>query len=153
MRNQPIDQTRLQRFMGYRLTRIKLSVHKRFLQALADWELGPSEFSLLVLVDANPGIFQRQISQALDISPPNLVPLVERLVERGLIERRASAEDRRLQQLVLTPAGKRLQIRAEQAVECFERDLEQALSAAERQCLSVALDKLQARLGERAQDG
>lgn len=147
VRHTPIDQSRLQRFMGYRLTRLKLSVHKRLTQVLAALELTPAQFSMLVLVDANPGMIQRQLSEALDISPPNLVPVVDRMVARGLVERRASTEDRRLQQLFLTPEGQQMQARAEAAVTQFERDLEEALSATERKHLAPALDKLEARLG------
>jgi DNA-binding MarR family transcriptional regulator len=112
-----IDQARLRRFLGYRLTRTEILVHKLFLRRAVGLALKPSEYSILVLIDAQPGIYLRQLSVALDISPSNLVPVVERLVQRGLVERRVDGRDRRLQQLHLTAAGQTLLSRAEHEVE------------------------------------
>ena len=78
-----VDQSRLQRFLGYRLTRAEIHIHKLFARRVAELDLKPSEFSILVLIHSNPGIYLRQLGEALDISPSNLVPVVERLVQRG----------------------------------------------------------------------
>ncbi|WP_280189264.1 MarR family winged helix-turn-helix transcriptional regulator [Delftia sp. PS-11] len=139
-----IDQSRLQRYLGYRLTRTEIHIHKLFAQRVAGFDLKPSEFSILVLLDSNPGIYLRQLGEALDISPSNLVPVVERLVQRGLIQRQPDPRDRRLQQLHLTPEGRALQGLAEGEVARLEDELEQLLSPAERAHLLVALDKLTA---------
>lgn len=139
-----IDQSRLTRFLGFRLTRAKVQVHKIFLRRLSVLELSATEFSVLVLVGANPGVYLRQLGSALDVSPPNLVAVVDRLVQRGVLARLPSAEDRRLQELHLTDAGRHLLARAEAQVEMFETGLEQSLSVAERRCLDSALKKLAA---------
>lgn len=137
-----IDLSRLQRFLGYQLTRVKVHVHKIFLHRLASWNLMATEFSVLLLVEANPGIYLRQLGSALDISPPNLVPVVERLVSREVLMRLPSPNDRRLQQLYLTDAGKQLLQQAEAEVKRFEAALDQSLTATERKYLASALKKL-----------
>jgi DNA-binding MarR family transcriptional regulator len=139
-----VDQSRLLRYLGYRLTRTEIHIHKLFARRVAELDLKPSEFSILVLLDANPGIYLRQLGEALDISPSNLVPVVERLVQRGLILRQPDPRDRRLQQLHLTDTGRVLQGRAEGDVARFEEGLEQLLTPTERRHLFSALDKLTA---------
>ncbi|MDO4682189.1 MAG: MarR family transcriptional regulator [Lautropia sp.] len=137
-----IDQSRLTRFLGFRLTRAKVQVHRAFVKHLSAWELRATEYSVLVLVDANPGVYLRQLASALDISPPNLVPVLDKLAKRQLIVRQPGAEDRRLQSLHLTASGKSLLVRAETEVEQFEQGLEAKLSASERRYLDSALRKL-----------
>ncbi|KEH10829.1 MarR family transcriptional regulator [Delftia tsuruhatensis] len=139
-----VDQSRLQRFLGYRLTRAEIHIHKLFARRVAELDLKPSEFSILVLIHSNPGIYLRQLGEALDISPSNLVPVVERLVQRGLIGRQPDPRDRRLQQLHLTDDGSALQARAEGVVVQLEDELEQLLTATEQRHLLSALDKLTA---------
>lgn len=139
-----VDQSRLLRFLGYRLTRTEIHIHKLFAHRVAEHDLKPSEFSILILLDANPGIYLRQLGETLDISPSNLVPVVERLVKRGLIERHSDPRDRRLQQLHLTAQGQTLLLPAEEQVGKLEEELEQILTATERRHLFSALDKLMA---------
>ena len=72
------------------------------------------------------------------------MPVVERLVQRGLIGRQPDPRDRRLQQLHLTDDGSALQARAEGVVVQLEDELEQLLTATEQRHLLPALDKLTA---------
>lgn len=51
---------------------------------------------------------QRELARRLHYDPSNITALADSLEERGLLERRADASDRRLRRLALTPAGKRL---------------------------------------------
>lgn len=144
-----VDQSRLLRFLGYRLTRAELHVHKLFRCSVGAFDLKPSEFAILTLLASNPGIYLQQLGETLDISPPNLVPVIERLVRRALVLRRPDARDRRLQQLHLTPEGQTLQIAAATEVEQLEQQLEQALSPAEQKHLVAALEKLSKRASEK----
>lgn len=50
----------------------------------------------------------RVVAERLQIRHHSAVALVKRTVERGLVERRTSTQDRREASLRLTPAGKRL---------------------------------------------
>lgn len=139
-----VDQSRLLRYLGYRLTRTEIHIHKLFARRVAGFDLKPSEFAILVLLDSNPGIYLRQLGEALDISPSNLVPVVERLVQRGLIQRQPDPRDRRLQQLHLTDEGRALQGLAESEVSRLEEDMELLLTPTEKRHLFAALDKLSA---------
>lgn len=139
---EPVDQKRLTRFLGFRLTRTELRIHRQFVDCVKAFDLKPVDFSLLVLVDANAGINQRQLSEVLDVSPPNLAIVVARLVKRGLLRQLRGTQDRRMQHLHLTAPGKTLLGKAEIDVIRMEDQLALGLSANEAKVLQRALDKL-----------
>jgi DNA-binding MarR family transcriptional regulator len=138
-----IDQTRLKRLTGYNVTR----AHLRTLRAFATdvgtvVGLRPAEFSAMVLIDANPGINQKQLGDALEVSPPNLAVLIDQLCARELLSRVRSDVDRRLQHPQLTRAGSRLLARAERLATEMEGHLLEFLSPAERAILIELLQKI-----------
>jgi len=108
----------------------------------APFELRPPEYSLLVLLLANPGAAPKQLGLALNMSPPNVTVLVDRLTARGLIERRRSPTDGRAQQVVLTAKGEPLARRVHEISLTMEEGLLSALSPGERVLLRELLVKL-----------
>jgi DNA-binding MarR family transcriptional regulator len=139
---EPIDQARLTRLLGFRLTRTELQIRRMFLECVRAYELKPVDFSVLVLVDANTGANQRQLAEVLDVSPPNLAIVIARLMKRRLLRQVRGRQDRRMQHLYLTPAGKSLLEEAEVAVQQMEARLLQALGASGGRSLLSALDLL-----------
>ncbi|MHC9086890.1 MarR family winged helix-turn-helix transcriptional regulator [Luteimonas sp. RIT-PG2_3] len=140
-----IDQSRLQGLLGYQLTRAEVSLHRRMVERLDPFALRPAEFSILLLVEANIGINQSQIGEALGVSPPNLVAVITRLIKRRLLRRSQSRQDRRVHHLHLTPAGAELLAQAVVEVDAFEADLSASLTAQELRVLRKALAKVSAR--------
>ena len=75
----------------------------------ACWDLGPSQFNVLNLLYELPeGMSQIDLSRALLMHRSNLTGLVDRLEQRGLVERRDMPEDRRSYCVVLTTDGRKL---------------------------------------------
>jgi DNA-binding MarR family transcriptional regulator len=65
-------------------------------------------FDLMAQLDRAPkGMTLGELSQRMMVSNGNVTGLVDRLVERGLIDRRPSAKDRRSQIVTLTAEGRR----------------------------------------------
>ncbi len=100
------------------------------------------EFSILMLVAANPHVNQKQLGEALDISAPNMAVTLDRLVERGWVERVRSTKDRRAMHVHLTPNGVELVARAEKIAATMENPALRALSAAEKALLIELLMKV-----------
>jgi len=66
-------------------------------------------FDLLAQLDkASNGMTLGELSQRMMVSNGNVTGLAERLVEQGLLDRRASASDRRAQIVSLTAEGRRV---------------------------------------------
>lgn len=108
--------------LGYILRRAQVSVFQKFLSTFEDLQLRPVEYSILTLIQDNPGRKQTEISHALGISRANFVPIIDGLETRGLVERRPSAEDRRANALVLTSAGIKFIDLVHQRHETLERE-------------------------------
>jgi DNA-binding MarR family transcriptional regulator len=139
-----LDQSRLTHLVGYAASRAAIQLKKVFARQLGPLHLKASEFSLLVLVASNPEVNQKQLGQALDISPPNMAVTIDRLVERGWVERVRSTQDRRAMQIHLTPRGRELVERAEKIAATMEAPALRMLSAAERALLIELLLKVAA---------
>jgi len=58
-------------------------------------DLSLAQFNLLMAVQANEGITGGELAALLGVSPPSISVMVERLVERELLVRERSAQDRR----------------------------------------------------------
>ncbi|MGO1070989.1 MarR family winged helix-turn-helix transcriptional regulator [Lysobacter sp. CA199] len=137
-----VDQDRLLRLIGYRLTHTELQVRRLFQDCVKPFDLKPVEFSILVLTDANAGINQRQIGEVLNVSPPNLVIVVAKLVKRKLLRQVRGRQDRRMQHLHLTPSGKEMLVQAEREVVEMETRVSSMLTDAEQRTFYRLLDKL-----------
>src|SRR3954454_5861568 len=81
--------------LGYFLRRLQVSVFKDFIRTLAPMDVRPAQYSVLLLIEANPGRSQAVIGQALDIERARLARLLHVLEGRGWIERRAADGDGR----------------------------------------------------------
>src|SRR5215475_14647938 len=72
--------------LGYFLRRLQVSVFKDFIRTLAPMNVRPAQYSVLLLIEANPGRSQAAIGQALDIERARLARLLHVLEGRGWIE-------------------------------------------------------------------
>ena len=130
----------LSAYVGYGLRRAQLAVFSHFNRKLADLELGPAQFSLLVIVGAHPGLAQSRAAAMLGIHKANFVPFVGKLLRRRLIAR--VPIDGRTTGLRLTPAGRAALRDAQRAGDAHERTVTRLLSAAEKRRLFELLDRI-----------
>jgi DNA-binding MarR family transcriptional regulator len=137
-----LDPSRLMHLVGYAASRASIELKKVFARHLGPLELKAVEFSILVLVAHNDEVNQKQIGQALDVSPPNMAVTLDRMVERGWVERVRSEKDRRAMIIHLTKKGRDLVARAEKIAATMEEDALRRLSSAERALLLELLFKV-----------
>ena len=118
---------RCRTFLGYALRRASSTVYQDFFRAFAKIKLRPAEFAVLTVIERNPGLKQTEVAAALAIKRTNFVGLAHALERRGLVERRASPQDRRSNALYITDDGKALARRAREVIEAHERRFAAAL--------------------------
>ena len=128
------------RFPGYALRRAANATAAELSARLAALDLRQSDASMLMLVASNPGATSSALGRALGIERANMVPLLKRLVEGGLIEREAI--DGKSQGLRLTPAGLRRLAEARKIIEAFEAELLARVPAEHRDHLLPALNAI-----------
>ena len=137
-----LDDSGLIHLVGYAASRAALELRKVFTQHMEAHGLTTPQFSILMLVAVNGDVNQKQLGQALDISPPNMAVTLDRMAERGWIERVRSTRDRRAQQIHLTAAGRALAERTRKIAATMEEPTLAALSRAERALLIELLQKI-----------
>jgi DNA-binding MarR family transcriptional regulator len=107
---------RLEDNLGYNLRRAQLHIFDAFAAATSASALTPSQFAVLLLIEANPGIKQIELASVLDVDRSTMVRLVDRCEEAKLVRRGSSKTDRRIAPPVLTARGRALIERLEPAV-------------------------------------
>lgn len=129
----------LPELIGYRLRVAQQAVFRDFAEQVG--ELSPGRAGIMLLIEANPGVPQGRLAEAVRLDRSTMVGVVNTLEERGLIERRRGA-DRRTNGLWLTASGRSLAVRLRRRIERHERRVAAGLSDAERTQLLALLEKL-----------
>jgi DNA-binding MarR family transcriptional regulator len=93
--------------LGYFVRRLQVWVFQDFMRKLASADVRPAQYSVLVVIEANPGLSQSDIADFLGIERARLVRMLDRLEKRGFTERRSSPKDRRSHALYLTREGQK----------------------------------------------
>ena len=125
---------------GYALRRAANATAAELAARLAPLELRQSDVSLLMLVEANPGTTSSALGRQLDIQRANMVPILKRLEDAGLIER--APIDGKSQGLALSAAGREKLAEGRRVIERFERELIGRVPAKHRAHLLPALNAL-----------
>lgn len=139
MVNAALQQGALPYLLGYRLRLAQQAVFRDFAASVQG--LSPGRVGLLILIDANPGVTQSRLAEAVRRDRSTMVGVVDQLEGRGLVERRRGT-DRRTNGLWLTRAGRALLARALRRIAAHERRIAARLSAAERRRLLQLLGKI-----------
>ena len=125
--------------LGYRLRLAQQAVFRDFGETVSD--LPPGRVGILLLIDANPGVTQSRLAQAVGLDRSTMVGVLHALEARALVERRRGA-DRRTNGLLLTSGGTALVSELKRRIRRHERRVAARLSAAERSQLLLLLKKL-----------
>ena len=129
----------LPELIGYRLRLAQQAVFRDF--AVSVGQLSPGRVGMLFLIEANPGVAQGRLAEAVRLDRSTMVGVVDALEERGLIERRRGT-DRRTNGLWLTREGRLVTARLRRRIERHEARVAARLSPAERAQLLTLLEKL-----------
>ena len=130
----------LSEHLGYALKRAQLKIFEDFLRCVAPLQLTPAQFSVLLLLEKNPGRNQTEIASTLGILRPNFVAMLDGLESRDLCARIRSTNDRRSHILVLTDKGRAVLARAKKLVAAkHEARLNELLGPANRAALLAVL--------------
>jgi len=84
----------LDQHLGYFVRRLQLIIFKDFIRELAAVKLRPAQYSVLLLIEANPGSSQAAIGRTLGIERARLARLLHDLEGREWIERRPASDGR-----------------------------------------------------------
>lgn len=95
---------------------------------------------------AGGGVSQATLADLAGVEPPTLVRVIDQLEAQGLVERRASVSDRRVNLLHLTEAAEPLVAEIEAEAERLRMEILEGLSFEEYQAAVGVIQKLRERL-------
>jgi len=90
----------------YLLARTGSLAHQHWAAMIADFDVSPSQYKVLMTLGEIGPICQQGLAEIIGVDPRNAGPIVESLVERGLLERAVDPADRRRRMLDLTQTGR-----------------------------------------------
>ncbi len=95
--------------IGDLAARLRLSVARlaRLLRRQDEGDLGATLGSALATIDREGPVTLGELALLEHVAPPSITRVAGKLEERGLVVRRADAQDRRISRLEVTPAGRR----------------------------------------------
>lgn len=125
---------------GYALRRAANAMMAELSRRLAAVDLRIAEASVLLLVDRREDVTASEIGRTLDIQRANMVPLLNRLEDAGLITRRPI--DGKSQAVLLTPLGHETRAQVDAITIAFEDYLLARVDPEHRDHLVPALSAL-----------
>jgi DNA-binding MarR family transcriptional regulator len=128
--------------LAFQLSSVGFAISSKFKNALAPFDIEPRQFGLLRAVGFACGQSQKALAECLNVPTSSMVATVDDLERRLLIERRPSADDRRVKELHLTPKGKTLLQEVLPVAMETELKIRTALGVADAQQLSQMLSTI-----------
>ena len=128
--------------LGFLLRRCHQASISQFMEECAEYDLTPTQFGVLVSLQLTPDMDQIGVARAIGLDRSTAGSVVERLVNRGLIERIVNAKDRRRRSLKLTQKGLGIVQAAEPASYLAQKKLVQGLNKQEVETLISLLSRL-----------
>jgi DNA-binding MarR family transcriptional regulator len=144
----PDDPLLLDSFLPYRLAVLSHRVSRGLAHRYeARFGISIPEWRCLAILARSADLTAGELAERTSLDRVQVSRATGRLVDRGIVARRADSGDRRAVRLTLTDAGKQLFAEIADVARAWEQDLTRALGISDRR----ALDRVMAKL-ERALD-
>lgn len=143
------DSATLRRDISLQMTIITRQARTNFDNQMADRGLTRSKWTLVAAVARQPGTSQREIAAILQMSEASAGRLIDRLCQDGLLERRASEQDRRVHLIYLSQAADPLLEEIAQQARQLEDEMFRGLSDAQLRDFKTICDQMCSNLGLR----
>src|SRR5215472_196105 len=129
---------------GFALLLVQLGMEaaRQFAQQIAPLGVEPRHVGMLTRLAANEGKAQQVIGELIGLNPTQMVFLVDELEGRGFVERRRNPADRRSYALYLTPAGRDMLSKVQEAGRVHQARFGASLSHSEQRQLTELLSRI-----------
>lgn len=128
--------------VGYNLRRTQIAYYQDYVKTISKPKTSPTQFSVLVLIDANPGISQTELGNVLGMARAATMVVVDKLQNRHWLTRNKSKKDGRMHALQLTSAGKTALKKLKKEIVQFDQIKTSPLTSKEKKELVWLLLKL-----------
>jgi len=109
----------------------------RFFAAVSEFELSPPQALALRHLEPGSPLPMSALAELLHCDNSNITGIVDRLEDRGLVERRPAAHDRRVKHLLVTDRGVEVRERLAERMDRAPDELTRLSKAEQRQLLAL----------------
>lgn len=135
---------------GHLIRRVHQIAVALFIEECGASGITPVQYACLRALQENPGVDATRLSTLIAFDRSTIGNVLERLERKGLIQRFASEQDKRIKLLKIDPRGRLLLRRLETAVNRSQRRMLAPLNPAQQRTLIKLLTQLIAANGEAA---
>ena len=137
-------------YISYRIRLIQIAAFKQFEAMMTGYGSAPRYFGMLCLIEANPGITQSRLADAIFLTRASLVPILEAMEREGVVVRSGTPSDKRLRCVSLTDQGRTLVAELKPYVAQHEAMMVDGLSEHERMTLFKLLCRVEENIARSA---
>jgi MarR family transcriptional regulator, transcriptional regulator for hemolysin len=137
----------MKRDIALKLTVVSRQMQTYFAKSVAEIGVTRSQWGVIVVVARKPGLSQRTVAEALDMTEAAAGRLIDRLCTDGYLERRPREDDRRAYQVWLTEKAKPLLETLDAIARSSEVIAFDGLTDADLGDLSKLLNRIYANIG------
>ncbi len=135
------------------LRRAWYGLNQTFRRRIADAGVTPDQFTILRWLTEHPdGLTQRALADLMASDPNTVTAILTRMLNAGLIERRADPDDARCNRILLKAKGRTLHSKLQPVASDLQDDLLAAIPAAQRDAFLTNLTQVAESLEQRERD-
>lgn len=131
-----------QREVAGAMHRLELLRKIRIHRMMAALKMYPGQPRMMEYINAHPGCTQRELAQALDITPASAAASLKRMEKAGLINRLQDEKDGRRNCLSLTEKGLSQMLQGRSNMDGLDREMFQGLSREDMETFKALCDKM-----------
>lgn len=132
----------LDQCFNFLLTKAQQSVHQLFKAQLAPYGVTPGQYAVLKCLWDSDGKTAKQLAELLFLDGSTVTGILDRVEQKGLIEKHMDPRDRRAIRVTLTPAGRALEQPLTQAIIEANQKALTGLDSDQSESLKTLLHKL-----------
>jgi len=104
-----VDNLELDQCLNFVLTKAQQSIHHFFKAQLAPFGVTPGQYAVMKCLWDEDGKTAKQIAELLFLDGSTITGVLDRIEQKGLIEKQVDPRDRRAIRVMLTDAGRSLE--------------------------------------------
>lgn len=132
----------LQDMIGYLIHRTDTKLTNYFTDRLKPFDVTPEQWSVIVVLDKDRGMTQKDLVEASEKGQTTLVRMINSMEKKGMVKKVYNQEDRRSHLLYLTDKGSKIKSEILPVVKDAHESVTKCLSDAEVQQLKTFLNKM-----------
>lgn len=126
----------------YLICDVGLLWRKLYNQEAKKLGLGTVDRRAMIYIERNPGLTQVQLADFLEMDPQGLTRILDRLEQKGWLEKQTSANDRRAKCLFISKQGKPILTKLRKSIDQLRPSVLKNISQSEINAVNEILSKM-----------